>query len=330
MDLERPAVARHEHRLADRLEMVADGVDVEAAGAVRLEQEHRLVAEALVGVGDERRGLRPGVGAIAGHARRALPDQVEQRALEEPVEALPTGVDDAGLAQDREQAGRPGDRLLGGIERGRQHRLDVVVTFGRDDRRVGGLADDGQDRAFDRLGDRSVGRAGALGQGVRQVEAVEPALAAESFGHAPEDLAGDDPRVATGAHERPEADRGGDPVGRLAGRRLGLLEGRLDRRQHVRAGVAVRDRIDIEGVDLVDVRLEVRDGGPERIEQPVAVARPASHQATSVPLSARSRGPTADGSACRTEGGAPPGPKRRPSIWMVIRRTSRSSAWRSA
>ena len=90
VDLERPAVARHEHRLADRLEVVADGVDVEAAGAVRLEQEHRLVAEALVGVRDERRWLcsGAGVGTPPGGARRRLPDQVEQRALEEPVQAL--------------------------------------------------------------------------------------------------------------------------------------------------------------------------------------------------------------------------------------------------
>ena len=74
-----------------------------AAGAVRLEQEHRLVAEALVGVGDERRRpwRRAGVGAIAGDARRRLPDEVEQRALEQPVQALPARVDDAGLAQDR-------------------------------------------------------------------------------------------------------------------------------------------------------------------------------------------------------------------------------------
>ena len=137
-----------------------------APGAVRLEQEHRLVAEALVGVGDERR--RPcgaGVGAIAGGARRRLPDQVEQRALEEPVQALAAGVDDAGLAQDREQARRPGDRLLGGVDRGRQHGLDVVVALGRDDRRVGRLADDGQDRALDRLGDRPVGGPGALATG---------------------------------------------------------------------------------------------------------------------------------------------------------------------
>ena len=66
----------------------------------------------------------------------------------------------------------------------------------------------------------------------------------------------------------------------------------LHRREHVRAGVAVGDRVDVERVDLVDVRLEVRDGGAERGEEPRAVARAAGHQATSVPLSARSRGPT--------------------------------------
>ena len=137
---------------------------------------------------------------------------------------------------------------------------------------VGRLADDRQDRALDRLGDRAVGRPRALRQRVGEVEAVEPALAAEALGHAPEDLAGDDARVAAGAHQRPEADRGRDPLGRLAGGRLGLVERGPDRGEHVRAGVAVGDRVDVEAVDLVDVGLEVGDGRPERLEQPGAVA----------------------------------------------------------
>ena len=70
---------------------------------------------------------------------------------------------------------------------------------------------------------------------------------------------------------------------------LGLLERRAHGRVHVRAGVAVGDREDVEGVDLVDVGLEVRDGGPEGGEQAGPVTGPADHQATSVPLSARSR-----------------------------------------
>ncbi len=229
----------------------------------------------------------------ARRSRRRLPDEVQQGALEQPVQALPARVDDAGLAQDRQQGRRPCDRLLGGVERRGQDRLDVVVALRRDDRRVGRLADDRQDRALDRLGDRAVGRLRALRQGVGEVEAVEPALAAETLGHAAEDLARDHPGVAAGAHQRPEADRRRDPFGRLTGDALRLVERGLDRRQHVRAGVAVGDGIDVERVDLVDVGLEVGDRRPEGAEQSVAVAGAAGHQATSVPLSARSRGPTA-------------------------------------
>ena len=169
VDLERPAVAGHEDRLADRLEVVADGVDVEAARAVGLEQEHRLVAEPLVGVGDQRRWLDagPGARAHAGGARRRLADEVEERALEQAVEPLPARIDDAGLAQDRQQARRSGDRLLGGVDRRGQDGLDVVVALGGVDRGIGRLADDRQDRALDRLGDRAVGglRARATGRG---------------------------------------------------------------------------------------------------------------------------------------------------------------------
>ena len=48
---------------------------------------------------------------------------------------------------------------------------------------------------------------------------------------------------------------------------LGFLESGLDRGQHVRARVPVRDREDVQRVDLVDVGLEVRHGRPERREQ---------------------------------------------------------------
>ena len=138
-----------------------------AARAVGLEQEHRLVAEPLVGVGDQGRWLDAGAGVrpVAGGARRRLPDEVEERALEEPVEPLPARIDDAGLAQDRQQARRPRDRLLGGVERGGQDGLDVVVALGGLDRGIGRLADDRQDRALDGLGDRAVRGLRALATG---------------------------------------------------------------------------------------------------------------------------------------------------------------------
>ena len=95
------------------------------------------------------------------------------------------------------------------------------------------------------------------------------------------------------------------------GRALGLLERRPDRREHVRAGVAVGDRVDVEAVDLVDVRLEVGDGRAEGVEEPGAVAGAAGHQATSVPLSARSRGrDRRSGLPWTSSGGVPAGRER--------------------
>ena len=116
VDLERPRVARDEDGLADRLEVVADRVEVEGLAGVRLEQVHRLVAEALVGVGNQRRRLRAGPCPAGSRAGRGPAEEMEQRALEQPVDALPARVDDAGLAQDREQRRRPGDRLLGRLD----------------------------------------------------------------------------------------------------------------------------------------------------------------------------------------------------------------------
>ena len=85
-----------------------------ARRAVRLEQEHRLVAEALVGVGDERRRPWPGAGAalLARRGRGRLADEVQERALEQPVEALAARVDDARLAQDRRAGSASGRRTV--------------------------------------------------------------------------------------------------------------------------------------------------------------------------------------------------------------------------
>ena len=131
----------------------------------RLDQEHRLVAEALVGVGDERRGLA-GAGAAPGsrRRRRAHADEVQERALEQPVEALPARVDDAGLAQDRQQGRRPRRTFSRRVDGRREDRLDVVVALGRGDCRRRRLADDGQDRALDRLRDGAIGGPRAFGR----------------------------------------------------------------------------------------------------------------------------------------------------------------------
>jgi hypothetical protein len=101
---------------------------------------------------------------------------VTQAPWKQAEQALPAGIDDAGLAENRQQRRRLRDGLLRGVDRRRQHDLDVVRLLGGRDGRLGRLADDGEDRALDRLRHRAVGRLRALLEGIRQVEAVEALL----------------------------------------------------------------------------------------------------------------------------------------------------------
>ena len=329
VDLERPGVAGDEHRFADRLEMRPDGVEIEAAAGRRLEQEHRLVAEALVGMGDERGRLRWLGPAARAALAGASPRRWSSAPWKQAIQPLAAGVDDAGLAQDGEQARRPRDRLLGAVDRRRQDGLDIVLVLGPFDRDIGCLTDDRQDRSLDRLGDRAIGGPSPFPERVREVEPVEPTLAGDGLRHATHDLAGDDARVAPGAHQRAEADRRSDAVRRGVAGALALLERRLDGRQHVAAGVTVGDREDVEAVDLLDVGLEIRDRGAEGLEKPGPVAGSSRHQARSTGSGATTM-PAAGGSLAGRSlgGGTLAGSYRSPPTWMVSRSTSRSRARR--
>jgi hypothetical protein len=88
---------------------------------------------------------------------------------------------------------------------------------------------------------------------MRQIEAVETPFAAEAFGHPAEDLGRDDARIAACPHQRAEADRARNPLQRGFGHAFRLVECRADGGEHVGPGVAVRHRVDVEAVDLVDV-----------------------------------------------------------------------------
>ena len=137
VDLERPRVAGDEDGLADRLEVVADRVDVErlvpggpgAGTSSRSRTPRRRGRRACSASGRRRRCGRRA--APAGVSIR----QVEERALEEAIEALAARVDDAGLAQDRQQARGPRDGLLGRLDGRGEDDLDVVVVLGGLDRR---------------------------------------------------------------------------------------------------------------------------------------------------------------------------------------------------
>ena len=218
-----------------------------------------------------------------------------------------------------------GDRSLGRLDRRDEHRLDVVVALRSGHGGRGRLADDGQDGPLDRFRHRLVGHPGARVERVGQVEPVEPPLAGEPVGHAGQDLAGDHPGVAARTHEGPEADRLRHPFRVGAGTDLvGLVERGLHRREHVGAGVAIGDREHVERVDLVDARLEAGHGAPERGHEPRAVAGPPRHQATSVPLSARSDG--RDLVRRRVRPGGDPVLRRRRPMRIETRSGSRPSA----
>ena len=90
----------------------------------------------------------------------------------------------------------------------------------------------------------------------------------ERVGEAPEDLAEDHARVAPGAHERPVRDRLADLGHRLG--RSELLDDRLEGQRHVRAGVAVGHRVDVQPVQRLLVDAE---RVPEAGDDPADVGR---------------------------------------------------------
>ena len=111
------------------------------------------------------------------------------------------------------------------------------------------------DGALDGLADGLEGNLHAAAQGVGDVARSGVLLVlcvAEALSDAAEDLAGDDARVAAGAHERPVRDRLGDVVDRgVGGQRLDLAHDGAKREGHVRSGVPVRNREHVELVNLL-------------------------------------------------------------------------------
>ena len=326
VDFHRPRVSGHEHGLADRLEVIPQGIHVQQLAGPRLEEVHRLVAETLVRVSNQDRPPGRGPGRDVGRFGRTT-DHEQQGSLEEPIQALSTGVDHARLAKNGQERWGPGDRLLRGIEGHGQDGLDVVPLLrGRDScgRR---LPDHGQDRSLDRLRNRSIGGSRARIERIREVEPVESRLALECLGDPAEDLAGNDPGIATGAHEGPERSGGRDALrsGTLTGT-LGFDQCRFHRCQHVGTRIAIGYREDIQRVDLVDMRLEIRNRSPECPEKASPIAGTPCHQATSVPLSASSELPMA--LCVGAPGGWVPGDASKPPIRMRRSSTSRPRARR--
>src|SRR6266851_1818928 len=260
----------HQYRVAERLDLVADEVGVQVRA---LDEELGAVAPAAFR--QRERDLRrdcdgPGFGE-RGKQRLRLLDRL-QHSLEDELQTEASSVDHAGVAQDLELAGRlqhGGASARGGR---RDDARDVGVGAAR--RRRGGaagLARDGEDGALRRLVDRAVGGVGRLFERGGELRRSERALTFDRARESAEDLREDHTRVAARAHQaavrrelRDLADLGGV-------RLFHVLDRRLEGEQHVGAGVAVRDRADVEPVDLFVVGREPAQAAQQRALEELTV-----------------------------------------------------------
>ena len=201
-----------------------------------------------------------------------------ERTLQESVQTLTACVDDAGVAQDGQERRRLGHRLMCPVHRRGEHILEIPARIGGADGCCRRLPNDCQDGAFDWFGHGLVRRGGSLRQRVRQVGPAEAMLATESVGHAAEDLGGNDARVAARPHQCPKADGLSYPISRRIVNGFSLGQRRLNCGQHVAAGVAVRDRKDIERIDLFDMGRKVFGRRTEGGQKPRPVAGSARHR----------------------------------------------------
>ena len=178
--------------------------------------------------------------------------------LEQPRAA---GVDDARFLEDGEELGRPRERLLAS----RDDECEEVEPFQfaglRGLRRLGHLTDHGQHRALDRPPHGSVCGVARGSKRPRDHRLVDRIALAEHVRETADDLAEDDPRVASRTHERGTRQLPGYRLVPGGGRLLEALDDRAHRQRQVRSGVTVRHRIDVEIVDALAVRLEVGEGG---------------------------------------------------------------------
>ena len=140
------------------------------------------------------------------------------------------------------------------------------------------LAHDGQDRALGGLAHRGVGAVGGARQrGADQRRVDQLAGAAEELlGGAVDQLREDHAAVAARPQQRRARDRLDDLVAAdlvdravaVGGEAVELLEHGAHRQHHVVAGVAVGDREDVEVVDLLAARLQMRGRRGDQVAKP--------------------------------------------------------------
>ena len=221
---------------------------------------------------------------VVGDLRRRVAAQRRDAPREQHDDAVAAGVDDAGLAQRRKQVGAAAHGLLAGDDRALQDVSDAPVLLGevagrqtlvgavrelhRDGRRH--VAHHRQDRPLSGLAHRRVGALRAARHRRADEHRVDELSGArdELLGGTADQLREDDAAVAASAEQRGARDgvddlRPPDVVERAIvadlGETLDLGQAGVEREHHVVARIAVGDGKDVEIVDLLPARLEVRE-----------------------------------------------------------------------
>ena len=197
-------------------------------------------------------------------------DRVHE-SLEEGGKAKGTGIDNAVLLEDGQELGCAGNGLVGLDDQCVEHLggrdvglLELVGTGGH-------VTQDGEDGSLDGLAHSLEGNLHRAAERVRDVGGRGVVLVlgiAEPLGETAQDLGGDDTGVAACAHERAMGDRLGDVLdGGVLRERLHLLDDGPKGERHVGAGVSIRDRKDVELVDLLgSLGNDVRRHGEARAD----------------------------------------------------------------
>ena len=254
-------VVDHDDTVAEILQERAQ--ELRALAVLARDDKLRAVAErdlAGVELGEVRalfrclRGSRSG----GGHGGGGAALQIAEHGVHDEHEALAAGIDHACAAQHGVDVLRVGQRLARGGEQRIEHALKVRAVLGEGHGGLRAQTADGEDCALGRLHDGLVGGVHAGGDGGGKFRRARSLAALEGLGDPAEQQRQNDAGVAARTAQqraRGAVGHGADGVGLLAAE---LDGGRVHRQAHVRAGIAVRNREDVELVDLLFVFFQCR------------------------------------------------------------------------
>ena len=278
VDLQDVVVLDADERVAERIDhldeiLLAEFVDLrdlhDELGAVAVVPVvlEGLVVEDGLRLGRLGGGLRSLLGGVDGIEELLALDRVHHPAHDLDV-AGAAGVDHADLFQDRQQVGGAGERGFELDHVGLEQRFELVLRRAKRQGAVGAFAGDRQHRALDGVDDGRVGLFDAGAERFREGAGVGFGDPLEAVGEAAEELREDDAGVAPRPHQHAPGDRLGDDADRRFVDRRDGFRARGHGRRHVGAGVAVRDREDVQFVDAVDVVAQLdRAVGHHALEQ---------------------------------------------------------------